>query len=148
MSLDLGLWALESLTCSMMCGIVWYVQCCHYPLFHQVAATDFAAYEHSYTTRAGKLIAPIMVLEACAAIAILWRSFTIGFTTTHLTAFALLVAVWLSTFLIQVPLHNRLSITKSSDVINRLLATNWIRTLGWSARSGLLLFNPPHLHHG
>jgi hypothetical protein len=51
----------------------------------------------------------------------------------------LLVAIWLSTMLLQVPEHGRLSAGYVADAHRRLVATNWIRTVAWTLRSAILL---------
>ena len=52
---------------------------------------------------------------------------------------ALLIAIcWMSTLLIQVPLHLRLKANHAAASIERLLLTNWIRTLAWSGRAFLV----------
>ncbi|NIR37604.1 MAG: hypothetical protein GWN07_37935, partial [Actinobacteria bacterium] len=52
---------------------------------------------------------------------------------------AVLLAVALgSTVLVQVPLHRRLAEGHDRRTAERLIATNWVRTVAWSLR-GLLL---------
>jgi hypothetical protein len=55
-----------------------------------------------------------------------------------LLSVGLLVAIWASTFLVQVPLHNALVDGFDAGAHGSLVRTNWVRTIGWSAR-GLLL---------
>lgn len=62
-----------------------------------------------------------------------------GFTSIYGLLFLLLSIVWVSTFLLQVPLHNALNHAYDSEKIRRLVKTNWIRTLAWTLRSFLLL---------
>ncbi|NIT98857.1 MAG: hypothetical protein GWN79_27120 [Actinobacteria bacterium] len=51
----------------------------------------------------------------------------------------MLLAVALgSTVLVQVPLHRRLAEGHDRRTAERLIATNWVRTVAWSLR-GLLL---------
>jgi hypothetical protein len=45
-----------------------------------------------------------------------------------------LAGVWASTFLLQVPCHDRLSRGWDEGVHARLVQTNWIRTVLWTAR--------------
>ena len=49
-------------------------------------------------------------------------------------AAALLFALWLSTLLFYAPLHMRLSTGFDAVVHRRLVRTNWIRTVAWTAR--------------
>jgi hypothetical protein len=44
--------------------------------------------------------------------------------------------VWLSTFVLQVPIHNRLKAGKKDSKIRHLVATNWIRTVSWTLKTG------------
>jgi len=52
-------------------------------------------------------------------------------------AAGVLMAIWASTSLVQVPLHERLSAGWDDAAQRRLVATNWIRTALWTARLGL-----------
>jgi hypothetical protein len=55
---------------------------------------------------------------------------------TYYSTFAalLIVIVWLSTFLLQVPIHRRLQSGKENAGIKRLVSTNWIRTVAWTVK--------------
>ena len=50
----------------------------------------------------------------------------------------LVVAIWLSTFLVQVPLHNALAAGKDPLLIERLISTNWWRTGLWTLKAILV----------
>ncbi|MEM1030883.1 MAG: hypothetical protein AAGN82_11060 [Myxococcota bacterium] len=52
---------------------------------------------------------------------------------------ALVVIIWGSTALIQVPAHSALSGGFDEGAHARLVATNWIRTVAWFIRSGLVV---------
>jgi hypothetical protein len=56
-----------------------------------------------------------------------------------LVGFALVAGLWLSTALWQAPMHGRLSSGYDADLHNRLVRTNWLRTVGWTVRGGLVL---------
>jgi hypothetical protein len=117
-----------------MTGLIWFVQIVHYPLFALVPADAFAQYESRHQKLTTYVVAPVMLAEIGLAAAIaaglapgvprLW-----GWA-----GLALCIAVWGATFLISVPLHNKLESGKNDAVIRRLVATNWIRTVLWSAR--------------
>lgn len=51
----------------------------------------------------------------------------------------MLSLIWLSTFFLSVPLHNSLSQKQDLIIIKKLVATNWVRTVLWTARLLLLL---------
>jgi hypothetical protein len=44
----------------------------------------------------------------------------------------LIGGVWGVTIFISVPLHRRLTGGYEERTVNRLVATNWLRTVGWS----------------
>jgi hypothetical protein len=56
-------------------------------------------------------------------------------TPGAIISIVLVVIIWSSTFLLQVPIHNRLKSGKKEEFIRRLVATNWIRTIAWSLKS-------------
>jgi hypothetical protein len=47
----------------------------------------------------------------------------------------LVFLIWLSTFLLQVPIHKDLQSGKDFKRISRLVTTNWIRTIAWSIKA-------------
>ena len=51
----------------------------------------------------------------------------------------LVICIWLSTFLLSVPCHQRLNRGKNLKVINLLIMTNWPRTILWSLKAICLL---------
>lgn len=54
------------------------------------------------------------------------------------------VVAWMVTFLISVPLHNRLSSAADPQTIALLISTNWIRTVAWSIK--LLVLSVQRVH--
>jgi hypothetical protein len=56
-----------------------------------------------------------------------------------LVAAAILLVVHLSTLLVQVPLHGSLERQFDAERAHRLVRTNWVRTIGWSARGALAI---------
>jgi hypothetical protein len=123
---------------ALMTGIIWFVQIVHYPLFGSVPAESFTRYEQSHTVRTGVVVAPLMLLELASAASLPLLRNPIAFTPTYLAALGCLALIWASTFLIQVPLHGLLEKRHDMAAISRLVQTNWIRTVLWSVRLGLL----------
>ncbi|NDH84755.1 MAG: hypothetical protein EBY65_07795, partial [Acidimicrobiia bacterium] len=60
--------------------------------------------------------------------------------TLPLIAGLVLAGVHLSTITLQVPAHGRLEHGWDPIVADRLIRTNWIRTIGWTIRGVLALF--------
>lgn len=132
---DLALLANTAATL-FMTGLIWFVQVVHYPLFARVGESGFAAYEQAHARLTTFVVGPVMVIEAVAAAVLLL--FAPG-RLIYLSAFLLLV-IWLSTALLQVPQHNLLALGFDADAHQFLVQTNWIRTVAWTLRSVLGLY--------
>jgi hypothetical protein len=124
---------------AMMTGVIWFVQVVHYPLFAKIPADGFTCYERSHTVRTGWVVAPLMILELATASALPLLGASVAFTPSYLASLGCLILIWVSTFLIQVPLHGILEKQPDADAMRHLVTTNWIRTLLWSVRLGLLV---------
>lgn len=119
-------------------GLCWLVQRVQYPLMDRVGVEGYPAYEQAHVTRIGPVVAPMMLLELGTAMLLLAAGGDVFRRPAFLLSVGLLVAVWASTFLVQVPLHNALVDGFDAGAHGSLVRTNWVRTIGWSAR-GLLL---------
>lgn len=119
-----------------MCGIIWFVQVVHYPLFQRVGKRGFSEYENIHERLTARVVAPTMLVEAVTATALV-----IGLPTELLAwwGLGLLIVIWASTFLLQVPQHRRLELGFDAAAHRRLVNTNWLRTFGWTARGALAL---------
>ena len=123
-----------------MTGIIWFVQVVHYPLFSSIGFEGFSAYEQRHTALTTWVVAPPMLVELSTALILIWlRPF--GISTVQIwIGLGLLVVIWISTFLLQVPCHEALSKEFDATVISRLVWTNWLRTAAWSLRGLLVLW--------
>lgn len=121
-------------------GVIWLVQLLVYPSMGQVGADGYAAYHNLHTSRITPIVAPAMIIELLTAIyfvfaprdAIDYRYFWCGL--------ALVLIIWISTFFLQVPLHEKLAKNFADDIQQRLVLTNWIRTITWTLRGALILW--------
>lgn len=118
-----------------MVGLIWMVQVVHYPLFAGVGLDGYAGYQRSHMARITWIVAPAMFVELGTALLLVVQ---LG-TPLAWAGAALLALVWLSTFAVQVPLHGRLARAFDPAVHRTLIATNWARTLLWTARGALAL---------
>ena len=112
---------------SILVGIILMTQFITYPLFQLIDA-DFNRYHRAYTKRMGYIVAPLMVLELLLVIKITTHHYSNGIII--LIGFLTLI-IWLSTFFIQVPVHNNISKEKPKNQILFLIKSNYIRTLCW-----------------
>ena len=116
-------------------GLIWVVQVVVYPAFRFVGAAtapqSHAA--HRGNTPAG--VVPLMLREVgLAALCAAPQA-----SGTAIVLAGLVGVIWASTFFVQVPLHERLTHGANGLVVEKLIATNWIRTVAWTVRVGLLV---------
>lgn len=126
----------------VMAGVIWFVQVVHYPLFAGVGEREFVAYEGEHTRRTGWVVGPPMLVEMVTSTLGLCAGLRPEFFPMWAawTGEALLGAIWISTAAMQVPLHRRLLRGFDGRAAARLVSGNWVRTVGWSLRAGLLLW--------
>ena len=122
-----------------MTGLIWCIQVVHYPLFDAVGRDGFTRYEAEHARLITLVVGPLMLVELATA---LWLAAVrpAGVPAWMAwTGLALVAAIWLSTAAIQVPCHARLAAGFDAEVHARLVSSNWIRTVGWTARGALSL---------
>lgn len=117
-------------------GVIWTVQLVHYPSFAQAARETFPAYHQQHSSRISWVVLAPMVLELSLAIWLAWQGRALGQAVWW--ALGLVLLIWAATFFISVPFHNRLAQGYDYVAIDGLVRTNWIRTVAWTGRLGLL----------
>lgn len=135
----IGLLAVQFAATWFMVGLIWTIQVVHYPLFPLVGESTFPHYEAAHTQRMGWLLAiPASVEVATAAALVFVRPPGLELALV-LAAGTVLAALWVTTALVQVPLHRELLDDPSTRVMRRLVTTNWVRTIGWTLRGSLVV---------
>ena len=141
---------LNTVFSSMMSGIIWFVQIVHYPLFKSLSKEDFIDYQSKHVKLTGNIVGPFMLMELIVSIYVaLWNTHN-ELAYLVWSNFGLLTLIWLSTFFLQVPLHNRLLEGFDHRVHCSLVRGNWIRTCAWTMKMVLSLFLAKRYHdfHG
>ncbi|QKG54030.1 hypothetical protein [Hymenobacter sp. BRD67] len=120
-------------------GVIWVVQLVVYPALMLVGRAEFARYHAAHTRGMGWVVAAPMVLELALATWLAWVAYPAWGAGLALGQLALVLVVWAATFGVSVPFHNRLAAGGYDYVaLDGLTRTNWLRTLAWTARAGLL----------
>jgi hypothetical protein len=119
----------------MLVGLIWIIQILAYPLFLRVSEAEFVRYHLAHCWRIGFVIAPLLFIEAATAG---WLLFEGHREVPFLISVGLIPVVWISTAVFQAPLHTQLMRGFRVETIRRLLLTNWLRTLAWTARGVLV----------
>lgn len=131
---------LQAVSTFAMFGLIWLVQLVLYPAFSYVEAAQFRKFHFFHTQRITFIVGPLMCLELAASLGI----FLLQPNIMWGGGLALTIAIWLHTVVVSVPIHNRLALSEIGDErlaqIDRLVQTNWLRTILWTARSALVLY--------
>lgn len=117
-----------------LAGIGWYLQVVQLPLLHD--RDDFPDYIATHRLRNSLLMTLPMVIEIGAAVLLWWSSKD----AVSLDLLVLLGAILAMTFLGIVPGFHRLTKGYDGATVKRLLICNGLRTVGWTARSVILLW--------
>lgn len=128
----------QFLAAVVMTGIIWFVQIVHYPLLATVGSGEFCDYTKRHQVLITWIVGPPMLVEVAAAGALLILAPLLLLSPLYTSALAMLFVIWISTAVLQVPLHGKLCQARDPRNISRLVRTNWIRTIAWTARAVLL----------
>ena len=122
-----------------MTGLIWFVQLVHYPLLAKVGSASYIEYQRLHERYTGWAVGPAMLIELICGIALV--IFTPADVSPVLAGLglAMVVLLWLSTALLQVPCHRKLSRGFDPAAHRKLVTTNWLRTALWSARGVIAL---------
>lgn len=120
-------------------GLIWTIQLVHYPSMKYIPKDRFPEYHNFHSIRISILAIPLMFAELVTSIILLYQNLNNAIQTIFIVNLILVLMIWLSTFLIQVPLHNVLSKEKNTEKLSKLIFSNWIRTILWTARSILMI---------
>lgn len=119
----------------MLTGLIWVIQILAYPQFLRVGRAEFVGYHWAHCFRIGLIVAPLLLIEAVTAAWLLHQGHR---EPSFLVSVGLIPVIWLSTAVLQAPLHTRLMRGFDAGVVHRLILTNWLRTLAWTARGVLV----------
>ncbi|MEM9412594.1 MAG: hypothetical protein AAGA30_15885 [Planctomycetota bacterium] len=118
-------------------GLIWMVQVIHYPLFDDVGQQNYVQYQQRHQSNITLIVGPLMLLELVTAVLMIKHSPDGACPTSVYAGAGLVVLIWLSTGLIQVPCHNALSQGFDPSTHLWLVNSNWIRTIAWTLRGFL-----------
>ena len=109
--------------------LIWLVQMIIYPVLNLISEEKFSVWHAIYCKRIAYFVLPLMIAQ-------LFESATACFFIGGILIWAKLICIlsaWIITFLISAPYHQKLSKGgKDTDVIIRLISTNWFRTMLWT----------------
>ena len=133
--------AAQAVSSGAMCGLIWFVQVVHYPLFAITTGDDAPGYALENQRRTTWVVLPFMLVEmATAALIAIAPPPGVG-RAVAVSGMLLVIAIWASTLVVQMPLHARLAREgHRSQLVAALVRGNWFRTLAWTARAVLAVW--------
>lgn len=141
MSAVFALWLLHLVATSAMLGLIWMIQVVHYPLFARVSKDSYVDYQAEHVRKITYVVLPLMACELATGAIFCFAAHSL--MVRHwawLAALVLLGVIWVSTALVQVPLHNQLASGFHPQVHQQLVKSNWMRTIAWTLRTGLVAY--------
>lgn len=123
-------------SCLMMVGVIWVIQLIHYPSFAYADKNQFSNLMNMHTRSISFIVVPLMLVEIYSGIILLLIHVD---QVIWILNFFALATIWLTTFFVSVPCHNKLAYGFDLPTIRKLVSTNWIRTALWTGRAVLIL---------
>ena len=120
-----------------MVGLIWMVQIVHYPLFDEVGEQNYVRYQQRHQSNITYVVGPVMLIELVTALMMIWYRVERIDDWLVYSGIGLVVLIWLSTALIQVPCHAKLVKGFDPMAYRWLVDSNWIRTIAWTLRGAL-----------
>lgn len=133
------LWILHFACVGWMAGLIWLVQLVHYPLMKFVDCEKFVEFHRAHSALISFIVVPVMSLQLLSAVGlVLWLE-TESLLPREIAWICLLlsVLVFIATAIFSVPQHVVLGRGFSARAHSRLVQTNWVRTIIWSAHLGI-----------
>ncbi len=121
----------QLLTSAGLVVLIWMVQILIYPFFSYFESEHFEQTMTFHQRQITFIVMPLMLLEMVATVCLA----VFDTNMMNIIILVLIVSIWASTFFIHVPIHHELSSRgKNLVIIQKLVKTNWVRTLFWSAK--------------
>lgn len=118
--------------------LIWMVQLVVYPGLCHYKKTDLGVWHKIYTNRITVIVGPIMIAQLGIAI---WQFWNVKNLYTS-GSLAIILLIWILTFLVFVPLHNSIDPEKScEEITSALVIKNWWRTGLWTCLFLWSVFN-------
>jgi len=109
--------------------LIWMIQLIVYPSFLYYNKEALVSWHRKYTLRLAIIVIPLMFGQLLLTSWQWYQSQTLEMTMRLL----LVIAVWVSTFVQFVPIHNKITQGKATNQhLKQLVHRNWLRTTLWT----------------
>ena len=123
-----------------MVGLIWMVQIVHYNMFDRVGLEQFQQYEADHNRLITPIVGVPMLFELATAVLLLFAAPDSFPRWAAIVGLVLIGLIWLSTVMLQIPCHTQLLNGFDEATYRRLVNSNWIRTVLWTVRGGLMAY--------
>lgn len=127
----------NTLAVTFMCGLHWFVQIVHYPLFNKVGNSEFREYHSSHSSRTTTVVLVPMAIDLATSAWLAFQQPQAVPPALPIAGFALALVTWASTGLLQVPRHEELAEGFNERSYRRLVTSSWVRTVAWTAHAAV-----------
>lgn len=118
--------------------LIWMVQLILYPSFIFYTHENLGKWHAKYTIGISLVVIPLMVGQ----LAISFLQLINNQGLYEIISISIVVLLWVSTFVLFVPLHNNISNAKDLELtVKKLAQRNWIRTFLWTTLFILSFWN-------
>ena len=108
---------------------IWTIQLVVYPSFRYFPADSILKWHGVYTGAVSIIVMPLMITQVVLHG---WRLYA-NFSFANLCLLILVASTWIVTFVVFVPLHNKISLNQElAQNVANLASYNWMRTTLWS----------------
>lgn len=121
-----------------LCGLIWVIQILHYPFFAHLERENYTKNQQRHMYLISFLVIPMMLMELITSVLLVLQPS--DFRIEFIIGLILVLLIWSSTFFVQMPIHQKLLQGYDRAAIQKLISTNWIRTILWTAKSVLTLY--------
>ncbi len=109
--------------------LIWMIQLVVYPSFLYYEKEKLVKWHNQYTKGLAVIVIPLMFGQLILTIIQLFR-----FPSSEkIINLMLVIVVWIITFILFVPIHNKIAKNKATEkLLKQLVNRNWLRTLIWT----------------
>tara|TARA_B100000609_G_scaffold56200_2_gene43715 strand:- start:3578 stop:4099 length:522 start_codon:yes stop_codon:yes gene_type:complete len=137
---EVFLWLLHVSVTLYLTGLIWTIQRVHYPLFDRVDRLGYVEFAREHTGRITSIVMVPMLVELLSA-----GYFALyppkGLSSVLMWGgLACVFVIWVVTFSLSVPAHQKLGLGYDAQAHQRLVVTNWFRTVFWTGRAVLVFW--------
>ena len=131
------LYKIHIVSTSLMVGVIWIMQLVHYPSFNFINVEEYKSFQEFHMKRISLIVIPVMIMELTSGVLIFWiyQTDNIFF---NISLFCLFF-IWFLTAILFSKMHQKLTLGYQISIVTKLVNSNWLRTISWTLRLGLVL---------